>query len=440
MDLLIIAIPAIIGLYMSWNIGANDVANSMADAVGSQAITVKQAVIAAGICEFAGAVLVGSHVTDTVRKGIVDPELLAAMPGMMPGEAAAIVVIGMTSALLCAAFWLNFSSFFGMPVSTTHSIVGAIAGFGVLAAGWQSVNWGKMSQIVASWFISPVAGGLAAFILFKYISKAILGQDEPARAARRHIPLITFILVAVVCLATIYKGLKHVIGDIPWLSDNNSLYLSLAIALGCAIFVKFVVNHKLKGKNALPISKQLELVERMFVPLVVTSSCAVAFAHGANDVANAVGPFAAVVHILRTGCIEMKVGVPAWILCVGGTGIVMGLATYGYRVMHTVGTKITEITPSRGVAADIAATATVLLCSRLSLPVSTTHTLVGAILGIGLARGLGGIDKRVTQKIFGSWLITVPAAAILSMIFFVAGRYFFLDQIMEIIVVTAAGK
>ena len=438
MDLVIIAIPAIIGLYMAWNIGANDVANSMADAVGSKAITVKQAVVAAGICEFAGAVLVGSHVTNTVRKGIVDPALLAAMPGMQPGEGAAIMVIGMTAALLCAAFWLNFSSCFGMPVSTTHSIVGAIAGFGVVAAGWQSVNWTKMTQIVASWFISPVAGGLAAYIIFKYISKSILGQKEPARAARKHIPFIVFLLMAVVCLATIYKGLKHVIGDITWLTDANSLYLSLAIALVCAFFAKITVNHALKGKNSLPIAKQLELVEKMFVPLVVTSSCAVAFAHGANDVANAVGPFAAVVHILRTGCIEMKVGVPAWILCLGGMGIVLGLATYGYKVMHTVGTKITEITPSRGVAADIAATATVLVCSRLSLPVSTTHTLVGAILGIGLARGLSGIDKRVTQKIFGSWLITVPAAAILSIILFVIGRYFFLDSIMEMIVATAA--
>ncbi len=440
MDYIIIAIPALIGLYMSWNIGANDVANSMADAVGSRAISVKQAVIAAGICEFAGAVLVGAHVTDTVRKGIVDPALLAAMPGMQPGEASALMVIGMTAALLCAAFWLNFSSCFGMPVSTTHSIVGAIAGFGIVAAGWQSVNWGKMSQIVASWFISPLAGGLMAFILFKYISKAILGQNQPARAAKKHIPLIVFLLMSVVCLATIYKGMKHVIGDITWLTDANSFYLSIAIALVSAIFAKFLVSHKLKDKNALPIAKQLELVEKMFVPLVVTSSCAVAFAHGANDVANAVGPFAAVIHILHTGSIEMKVGVPAWILCLGGIGIVLGLATYGYKVMHTVGTKITEITPSRGVAADIAATATVLICSRLSLPVSTTHTLVGAILGIGLARGLNGIDKRTTQKIFGSWLITVPAAAILSIILFLVGRYFLLKPIMGIIVCTAAGQ
>lgn len=433
-EYIVLCIPAVIGIYMAWNIGANDVANSMADAVGSRAISVKQAVIAAGICEFAGAVLVGAHVTDTVRKGIVDPAMLAALPGLLPGEAAALIVIGMTSALLCAAFWLNFSSMFGMPVSTTHSIIGAIAGFGIIAAGWQAVNWAKMGQIVASWFISPIAGGAIAFVLFKLIRKTILRKEQPARAAKIYVPYVVFLLVAVVCLATIYKGLKHVIGDISWLTDTNSLYLSLGLAVAVAIVAKIVVTSKLRGKNSLPISKQLELVEKIFVPLVVTSSCAVAFAHGANDVANAVGPFAAVVHILRTGTIEMKVGVPPWILGLGGIGIVLGLATYGYRVMQTVGTKITEITPSRGVAADIAATATVLMCTRLSLPVSTTHTLVGAILGIGLARGLGGIDKNVTKKIFFSWIITVPAAAVMAIFFFIVGRYFFLETIMEVLV------
>ena len=189
----------------------------------------------------------------------------------------------------------------------------------------------------------------------------------------------------------------------------------------------------LKGKGTLPIPKQLEEVEKVFVPLVIISSCAVAFAHGANDVANAVGPFAAIVHILQNGTIEMKVAVPLSILMLGGAGIVIGLGTYGHRVMTTVGTKITEITPSRGVAADIAASATVLVCTRLSLPVSTTHTLVGSIMGIGLARGLGGLNRQVTKKIFGSWFITVPAAAILSIIFFLIGRFFFLDMLIDVV-------
>ena len=210
MDILILSLMVLLGLYMAWNIGANDVANSMADAVGSGALSVKQAVIAAGICEFAGAVLVGSHVTDTIRKGIVDPSALASMPGMLEGEPAALLVIGMSAALLSAAIWLNFATWTGMPVSTTHSIVGAIAGFGIVAAGIGSVNWGKMGQIVASWFISPFAGGLMAFILFKIISKTILGQQKPAKAAIKVTPYIVFFLAMVVTLATIYnKNVWH---------------------------------------------------------------------------------------------------------------------------------------------------------------------------------------------------------------------------------------
>lgn len=431
--MIIIGLTALIGFYMAWNIGANDVANSMADAVGSKALSVRNAVIAAGICEFAGAVLVGSHVTNTVRKGIVDPAQIMAIPGLRDGEAAAIIVIGMTAALLCAALWLNFASWTGLPVSTTHSIVGAIAGFGVVAAGWQVVNWPKMAQIVASWFISPVAGGAMAFLLFNYISKAILGRERPARAAVTYTPYIVFLLIIVVSLATIYKGLKHVIKGVDWLDGPTAIAISVVLALIGALVSRFWVRHKLKDCHDDILSKQLEAVEDVFVPLVIISSCSVAFAHGANDVANAVGPFAAIVHIMQEGTVAMKVGVPFWVLGLGGLGIVFGLGTYGYRVMATVGTKITEITPSRGVAADIAATATVLVCTRMSLPVSTTHTLVGAILGIGLARGLSGIDRQVTTRIFTSWLITVPAAAVLSIILFLIGRYFFLDSVIELV-------
>lgn len=433
MDALIIFFAGVLGLYMAWNIGANDVANSMADAVGSKAISIRNAVIAAGICEFAGAVLVGAQVTETVRTGIVDPAVLATLPGITPHDAAVILVIGMSAALLSAAFWLNFSSMFGMPVSTTHAIVGAVAGFGLAAAGWSAVNWVKMGQIVASWFISPVAGGILSYLIFIYISKAILGQEKPTRAAIKHIPYIVFVLTAVVTLATIFKGLKHVIKNIEWLTDTNTLILSLVLSVAAAIIYKFYTRYKLKGMENDKLGRQLEAVEGVFVPLVIISSCSVAFAHGANDVANSVGPLAAIVNILQTGVVDTKVPVPLWILSLGGVGIVLGLSTYGYRVMMTVGTKITEITPSRGVAADVAATATVLICTRLSLPVSTTHTLVGAILGIGLARGLGGINMRVVYSIFGSWLFTVPAAALMSAILFVIGRIFFFETISRII-------
>jgi len=439
MDLIILAITALVGLYMAWNIGANDVANSMADAVGSRALSVKQAVIAAGICEFAGAVLVGSHVTDTVRKGIVDPAVLGSLPNLAQGEAAALLVIGMSAALLAAALWLNFATMAGMPVSTTHSIVGAVAGFGIVAAGIGSVNWGKMGQIVASWFVSPVAGGIAAFIIFKIISKLILGQEQPAKAAIKITPYIVFFLAMVVTLATIWKGLKHVIKEVEWLTDTNTFIIAVAISVISTLISRSYVKKKLGDKVSLPLAEQLELVEQVYVPLVIISSCSVAFAHGANDVANSVGPLAAVVHILQGGAVQMKVAVPLWVLMLGGAGIVLGLATYGYRVMETVGTKITEITPSRGVAADIAATATVLVCTRMKLPISTTHVLVGAIMGIGLARGLAGIDSRIAKKIFKSWIITVPAAAMVSIVLFLLGRSFLLEIVRELVLAAQGG-
>ena len=414
MDILILAVMALLGLYMAWNIGANDVANSMADAVGSGALSVKQAVIAAGICEFAGAVLVGSHVTDTIRKGIVDPSALASMPGMLEGEPAALLVIGMSAALLSAAIWLNFATWTGMPVSTTHSIVGAVAGFGIVAAGIGSVHWGKMGQIVASWFISPFAGGLMAFIIFKIISRMILGQEQPAKAAIKVTPYIVFFLAMVVTLATIYKGFKHVLKGIDWLTDTHTLLIALAISIVSAIISRLHVKKKLGGKGSLPLAEQLEQVEKVYVPLVIISSCAVAFAHGANDVANSVGPLAAVANILKTGTVEMKVGVPMWTLLLGGAGIVIGLATYGYKVTETIGRKITEITPSRGFCAEFSAATTVLVCSKLGIPISTTHTIVGAVIGVGYARGIATLDTSIIKKIFLSWIITIPSAAVLG--------------------------
>jgi len=418
----IIAVAVIFGLYMAWSIGANDVANSMADAVGSRSISIKWAIIAAGICEFAGAVLVGSHVTDTVRKGIVSPEALAGSPE--------VLVLGMICALLAAAVWLHAAAWMGMPVSTTHSIVGAVAGFGVVAAGWGAVRWVKMGYIVLSWFVSPVAGAVLAFVLFKLINRFILGRRRPTRAAIRVIPYIVFFAAAVVTLATLYKGLQHIIAErAAWLTGDVALLLSAGIGIACAFLARMLIRRRLRGKHVLPLAEQLNLVERIFAPLVVATSCSVAFAHGANDVANAVGPLAAVVDIVQTGAVKMKVHVPMWVLALGGAGIVVGLSTFGYRVMHTVGNRITHITPSRGVAADLAATTTVLICTRLKLPVSTTHTLVGAILGIGLARGLGAVNRRVTRNIFGSWFVTVPAAAGLSIIFFLLGRLVVLGAI-----------
>ena len=443
MTIFFIALTGLLGLYMAWTIGANDVANSMADAVGSKSVTVRNAIILAGICEFAGAVLVGSHVTQTVRQGIVDPVALTSLPGLTAQEGVALLALGMMAALLAAAIWLHIATWFGMPVSTTHSIVGAVAGFGVVAAGWSAVHWGKLGQIVASWFISPVAGAILAFIIFKYVSKFILGCERPARAAVRMTPPLVFFLVGVVVLAIRYKGLKHVMKgkeDASWLSGNQGALL-IAVVLGIvgAIVSRALISRKLRAHFRIPLAGQLESVERTFAPLVVLTSCTVAFAHGANDVANAVGPLAAVAEILRTGKVEPTVAVPLWILAIGGLGIVLGLATYGYRVMLMVGSKITVLTPSRGVAADMAALTTVLTCSLMGLPVSTTHTLVGAILGVALARGHGSVNKRVTRNIFGSWLITVPAAALLAIVFFLLGKLFLLDHIVRFLPAATTG-
>jgi len=428
-------ITAGFGLYMAWTIGANDVANSMADAVGSKACTIKQAVIAAGICEFAGAVLVGSHVTDTVRKGIVKPEILLSMQDVSPEQAAALIVLIMMSALLAAALWLHLATFFGVPVSTTHSIVGAIAGCGIVAAGLSVVNWPKMGQIVASWFISPVAGGIIGFLIFILISKMILQHYRPARVAIKYAPFLIFFTFFIVATAIVFKGLKHIVAEenIAWLTGNAALAISALIGIIAALFSRWYLGRKLESYFREDLIVQLERVERVFAPLVFITSCTVAFAHGANDVANSVGPLAAVVEIFRSGTVSMKVPVPVWVLMLGGGGIVVGLAMYGYRVMRTVGEKITKITPSRGLAADIAAMTTVLACSRLKLPVSTTHTLVGSIMGVALARGIGAVDKDVAKRIFKSWLITVPAAAVFGITIFLLGRWFLFDSLTRLI-------
>ena len=410
MEALIIA-AIIIAAYMAWNVGANDVANSMADAVGSKALTVFWAVILAGICEFCGAVLVGSHVTNTVRKGIIDSQIFAQDP--------MVLAYGMICAMLAAALWLNAASCFGMPVSTTHSIVGGIFGFGILH-GLANVHWAKMGQIVASWFISPLAGGIMAFFIFKLISKYILSADRPVAATRKGGPICVFFTFAILILATIYKGLKHLHLD---LNAMEAIALSI-LGGGIAALISIpLINSKCKHLVDSTHEKQLFQVERIFTVLVIISSCTVAFAHGANDVANAVGPLAAVVEIVKSNAIPTKVSVELWILVLGGGGIVLGLATFGYRVMHLVGTRVTEITPSRGVAADLATMVVVLTCSRLGLPISTTHTLVGAILGVGLARGITAINRKVVSSIFASWFATVPIAAGLTIVLYLLGKW-----------------
>jgi len=413
MEVLVIT-ALVIGFYMAWNIGANDVANSMACAVGSKALTVLAAVVLATICNFCGAVLVGGHVTDTVRKGIIDTQAFTHDPRLLAH--------GMVCALLAAAVWLNMASYFGMPVSTTHSIVGAILGFGILQAGFGQVHWSKLGQIVASWFISPVAGGVMAFIIFKLISRYILSAEKPVVAARRGAPVCVFFTFTVIILAIIYKGLKNLHLD---LSGLEAIGLSVLGGLAAAVLYRVFVVRRGNCDGELPFEEQLDRVEKTFTFLVIISSCTVAFSQGANDVANAIGPLAAVVEIVKNDSIPGQVSVSLWFLVLGGIGIAAGLATFGYRVMRVMGTKVTEITPSRGVAADIAGMITVLVCSKMGLPISTTHVMVGAILGVGLARGITAINRKVVRSIFISWGVTVPIAAVLAIVFYLIGRLLF---------------
>jgi phosphate/sulfate permease len=467
----IILLAILFGFYMAWGIGANDVANAMGTSVGSGALTLKRAVILAAVLEFCGAFFVGTHVSETVRKGIVDPALFA-NDGMS-------FMLGMLAALLAAGVWLQIASWKGWPVSTTHSIVGAVLGFGAAYGGLSAVHWDKVGTIAASWVVSPALSGLISFCLFRFILHRIFYSEHPLRAAKRTAPFLVFAVFAVLTLVLVFKGLK-----------NLKLDLSLPVALGLAIGVgafaglvsiRFVARihedeptpdearnaasrekaeyvTKSLGKAAKHLqrvqaaspghlqtpmaglldevrrlehetrrayefqtdSRELQKVERLFVYLQILSACFVAFAHGANDVANSIGPMSAVISVARAGgeSIAAKAPVPLWVLALGGVGIVIGLATWGWRVMATIGKKITELTPSRGFAAEFGAAITIVLASKLGLPISTTHTLVGAVLGVGLARGIGALDLGIVRDIAISWVVTIPIGAGLAVAFF----------------------
>jgi inorganic phosphate transporter, PiT family len=401
-----IVLAALFGIFMAWGIGANDVANAMATSVGSKALTIKQAIVVAAVFEFLGAVLAGGAVTDTVRKGIVDADLLSGTPELL--------VYGMLAALLAAGTWLLIASRNGWPVSTTHSIVGAIVGFAAVGIGVDAVQWGKVGGIVMSWIASPLTAGFIAYLIYQSVQRLILRQEDPLAKAKRYVPVYIFLAAFTITLVTILKGLKHV-GLAISLRDSYILAIAIAvfIAIIGAVLIQRIQPDKKAEKNA-----HFYTVERVFGVLMVVTACGLAFAHGSNDVANAIGPLAAVVSIAQNGVITAKSSLPIWVLALGGGGIVIGLATYGRHVIATVGKKITQLTPSRGFAAELAAATTIVIASGTGMPISTTHTLVGAVLGVGLARGIEAIDLRVVGRILVSWVVTIPAGAFLSIVFF----------------------
>lgn len=407
---LYVVLAAVFGLFMAWGIGANDVANAMAPSVGSRAITIGQAVVIAGIFEFAGAVLAGGEVTSTIRKGIVDAELFAATPELL--------VIGMLASLLAGGIWLLVASRFGWPVSTTHSIVGAVVGFAAMGMGLDAVHWGQVGRIVMSWVASPVLSGALALVLFISIQRLVLGREDPIAAARRWCPWYMFLAGFLITLVTMLKGVVHLGLDLGAAASTGlAAAVGLAVAIVGRIYIQRIPYDPVENRDF-----HFTTVERIFAVPMVATACAMAFAHGSNDVANAVGPLAAVVSIARSGSVEATSAVAPWILLLGGIGIVIGLASYGHRVIATVGQGITQLTPSRGFAAGIATAGTIVVASGTGLPISTTHTLVGAVLGVGIARGIAAINMRIVGTIFVSWLVTVPAGAVLAAILFYIGR------------------
>ncbi len=455
----------VVGFYMAWNIGANDVSNAMGTSVGSGALTLKKAVLVAAVLEFSGAFFMGANVSETVQRGLIDTHLFVAEP--------LILVLGMCAALLGTSLWLQIASYFGWPVSTTHAIVGAVLGFGGVIGGVDAIQWKETGSIALSWITSPLISAVISYVIFSILQKNILYAMNPIEAAKKFIPLLAFIALGTFTVSLIFNGLDNL--DIH-LSFLEALLIAVGIGvLAYGVFYFFMrkvsspsmvlgrtpsrhlpqtvvslekalkhlrrvhvasfdtVHDKVGSllQDVRSLSEELRqetsfidrtsdyhTVEKMFVYLQILSACFVAFAHGANDVANAIGPVASVLDVIKHGVITHAATIPSWLLAFGGLGIVVGLATWGWRVIETIGKKITELTPTRGFCAEFGAAITILIASKLGIPVSTTHCLVGAVLGVGFARGLKALNLGILREIILSWIITIPASALMSILLF----------------------
>lgn len=407
MEYYILGFAALVGFYMAANIGANDLANAMGTSVGSGALTMNQAVVVSMVANMIGAVMAGGHVTNTIRKGMIDPSLLAGSPEKL--------LLGMFAALLAAGIWVQIATHFGLPVSTTHSIVGAVVGFGIMAVGFGAVSWGTVIAIVLSWIISPVAGGIIGGGVYLFIRRKIQTSGNPYEQTQRYAPWLLTVVFTVLILSVIFKGLKNLHLNLGF---GAALLIAVPLALAAGYGGKILLS-RLGGEGCRWIrGDEEEKVECVFLYLQIITACYVAFAHGANDVANAVGPLAAIFAVVKTQTVSMQVEVPAWMLAAGGAAVGGGLLAFGSRVMQTIGRKITEITPVRGFSAEFGAATTILICSRLGLPVSTTHVLVGSVIGVGFMRGMGVLDLRVIRNILYSWFITLPFTLVLSMVIY----------------------
>lgn len=469
-DTLLKFITIAIGFYMAWNIGANDVSNAMGTSVGSKALSLKKAVILAAILEFTGAFFLGSRVSVTIQSGIIHSNLFEADP--------MIFVLGMMSSLISTGIWLHLASFFKLPVSTTHAIIGALVGFGLLIGGFLAINWMHVFFITASWLISPVISGFISYIIFTILQRKIFFTINPVESTKKIVPYFVFCAFLVFSLSLIFQGLSNLHLN---LSFSSAVVVSIIIGL-IAFFISKLLLKRVKSAHSSPqrcanpqllvniekaskhlqrtqlnscgntcekskkilselkelkktieeetkfspIATEYTIVEKTFVHLQLFSAALVAFAHGANDVANAIGPVSAVFQVLRTKVINFQAQISTWVLLLGSLGIVIGLATWGWRVIETIGKKITELTPTRGFSAEFGAAITILFASKLGLPISTTHALVGGVLGVGIARGLAALNLRTLRDIVFSWIITIPICAILSIFIFYLLKLLFL--------------
>lgn len=464
-ELIMVILVLIVGFYMAWNIGANDVSNAMGTSVGSGALTLKKAIVIAALLEFCGAFFLGSNVSQTMETGLVNPSFFENNPS--------IFVIGMFSALLATSLWLQVASFFGWPVSTTHAIVGAIIGFGLVGGGVAAVKWGEVGSIALSWIISPALSGLFAFLIFSFLQRKVLYALNPAYSTKKLVPILIGIVFTTFTISLLFGGLHNLKITVTPLQAILIAILVGLLAYGISvIFIRrvkipneiafynkynitqqvFSLNKSLKHlhrahlasegetkkevsvilDNVRSLSESLheksghhkkqseyQVVEKMFSFLQIISACYVAFAHGANDVSNAIGPIAAALGVIKSKSLHNPgLGIPTWLLAFGGLGIVVGLATWGWRVIQTIGKKITELTPTRGFSAEFGAAITILMASKLGLPISTTHCIVGAVLGVGLAKGISALNLRTLREIALSWVITIPSSAIISIIIF----------------------
>jgi inorganic phosphate transporter, PiT family len=407
-DVIILSIASLIGFYMAANIGANDLANAMGTAVGSRALGLRQAVIISIIANVLGASLAGGYVTGTISKGIIDPIFLLDAPDKL--------MIGMFVALIVAGLCVHLATFFGLPVSTTHAIVGAVVGFGIISVGAGAISWHKITGIAASWVISPVAGAIFSGGIYYFLEKKVMADSDPYSAAVHYSPFLIFLVVLVLILSFIFKGLKNLHLELGFFS---TVLLTIPCAAVVALFGRKWIRWQIHLKCELgPNPQGFSPAECLFAQLQILTACYIAFAHGANDVANAVGPVAAIFSVVKTKSVALQVEVPFWMLFIGGIAVGGGLYVFGTRVLETIGKNITEITPIRGFCAQFGAATTILICSRLGLPVSTTHVLVGSVVGVGLMRGMGALDLRILKNIAFSWIITLPVTIFLAMIIY----------------------